>query len=65
MNWLRRLKWRVSGPRYQAVIVGDESGERHPMSFVTFYYREAGEAWCEQMNAKDESHLTHFELVEL
>ena len=36
--------------RFIAVLVGQETGEVQPLSFVTFRSREKAEAWVEKMN---------------
>jgi hypothetical protein len=50
--------------RYQVVIVGRESGNRSPLSFVQFRSLQAAMAWCIAQNERANStggNLTYYE----
>lgn len=60
MSWLQRLLL----PRYEAHLVGLESGHRTPVKFIRFHSRKTGEQWCQRMNSTSYTTLTRWELAE-
>ncbi len=54
-------------PRYEAVILGTESGNVTHLPFVRFRLERDAETWCQRMNAtmKDTNPLTIFDYVEI
>lgn len=46
-----RLRWH----HYRAVIVGRESGNRTPLTFVTFRRLQDAMTWCLRMNDRHNS----------
>lgn len=61
--WWRRWFGRY---RYEAVIVGEESGNVTRLEFVRFRTEEAAQAWVAQMNRDEATTFsTHYEYREI
>ena len=62
MDVLRDVSWWPWRYRYQAVIVGLESGNRQSLDLLQWRRERDAAAWCDQMNAKgDDLGLTRWE----
>lgn len=64
-RWLHarfaRMGLAVPPARFRAVLVGCESGDRHPISLITFPDEPTARAWCEQTNRGNHFGLTRWE----
>ncbi len=56
--------WRRR-PRYQVVIVGMESGNRTPISFLVFKKESDAIAWCDAANEREDLGLTRWQYEEI
>lgn len=52
---------RAAPAYFRAVLIGCESGDRHPMSMITFPDEATARAWCEQTNRGNHFGLTRWE----
>ena len=55
------LRHLVRRTRYVLVIVGEESGRRHPVPFLSFGKTKA-RRMADRLNAKPGDHMTHWEV---
>lgn len=52
--------------RWTAVIVGELSGRRAPLTFVRFWRKRRAQSWVDGMNARKASDSgTHYEVTRL
>lgn len=51
-----KLRWH----RYRIVILGLESGSRHPLPHLTFRHWRDAQQWCRSMNTAHPSDMTTY-----
>jgi hypothetical protein len=63
MRWPRLRRWGAY--RWQAAVVGLETGHVTPLAFTRFRTRRRAQAWVDRMNAKHPSTMMRYEVREI